>query len=243
MSIQGDPKMGEWGDRAARLYEESYAERYRAVDDTLGANEAFAELSRWLAGVCGSLKPPIAVLDVGCGTGRYFASLTGVRQLVGLDASRPMLERARHPIDADRVTAEHVVLVCGDVETHAFEPGQFDLIYSIGVLAEHLPLTEALVQRVGRVVGAGRPVRFTAVHPESFSIPLTWKRRAGRQLLRVTTGSLHRRIRERWLGDGFYADEARVREVLASAGLVVESLARMRDVHLHCLAVARKPGA
>lgn len=243
MSVPGEPKMGEWGDRAARLYEERYAERYRAVDDTLDTNKAFAELSNWLAGVCASFDRPLSVLDIGCGTGRYFASLSGVRQLVGLDASRPMLDRARQPLAADRVTIENILLVCGDVETHTFEPGQFDLVYSVGVLAEHLPLTGALVGRIAGWLAPGGRFAFTAVHPESFSIPRTWKRIAGRELMKIATGPLQRRLRARWLSDGFYADEARVREVLEPAGLAVESLTLMTGVHQHCLVVARKPSA
>ena len=49
-------------------------------------------------------RAPIDALDLGCGTGRYFCALRGVRTLVGLDASAAMLERARHPMHEDQIT-------------------------------------------------------------------------------------------------------------------------------------------
>ena len=46
------------------------------------------------------------------------------------------------------------------------------------------------------------------------------------------------------MSGGLYADEERVREVLAAVDLVVESIEPFEsDVHLHMLAVARKPMA
>ena len=48
-------------------------------------------------------------------------------------------------------------------------------------------------------------------------------------------------LRMRWLADGLYADESRVTDVLTGAEFTVESLDRLVDVHLHCLAVGRKP--
>ena len=81
------------------------------------------------------------MLDLGCGTGRYFWGLRQVKTLTGLDASAAMLDEARHPIHADRVAAgSAITLVEGDVMTHEFAPASFDLVYSIGVLAEHVPL-------------------------------------------------------------------------------------------------------
>jgi hypothetical protein len=57
----------------------------------------------------------------------------------------------------------------------------------------------------------------------------------------LASGSVRQRLRERWLAGGLYADEARVTELLTGAGFTVETLDRLADVHLHCLAVGRKP--
>jgi SAM-dependent methyltransferase len=237
--------MGEWGLRAARLYGEDRATDYSEFDRIGATDSVFLRLSAWLAALCSGFAKPIAVLDLGCGTGRYFTALgqigsTGrVRELVGLDASESMLERARLAQPGAGVAG--TTLVRGDLETCRFEPGQFDLVYSIGVLAEHAPLTDALARRVFGWLSPGGAFAFTAVHPDSFSIARSWKRRFGRRVMAFAPRAVRQWLRMRWLGGGLYADELRVCDVLTRAGFAVESLDRLVDVHLHCLAVGRKP--
>jgi SAM-dependent methyltransferase len=231
----------EWGARAAALYTEAYAERYRAHDEAIGPGHAAARLAEWLREVCGRFRRPIDVLDLGCGTGRYFHAVVGARRLVGIDASRAMLDRARHPV-GDPATVPALTLVEGDFLTCDFRAAEFDLVYSIGVLAEHSPFDEALAARVKRWLKPDGRFAFTTVHPESPSVPRTLKRRAGGwalPLARMAPAAIRRALRLRLMSAGLYADEERVREVLAAAGLAVESLERFEsDVHLHVLAVA-----
>jgi SAM-dependent methyltransferase len=236
------PAFSRWGTRAATLYTDTYAERYRAHDDTLEATQSIAQLGEWLHGVCRRFNAPIDALDLGCGTGRYFRNLAGVRRLVGIDASRAMLERARQPAGAIAMVPGWLTLIEGDLLKHDFGPCEFDLVYSIGVLAEHSPFDESVSMRVDRWLKPGGRFAFTTVHPRSFSVPRTFKRRAGEWLMPVATGSLRRTLRARLMSDGIYADEERVREVLGAAGLVVESIESFEsDVHFHVLAVALKP--
>ena len=96
----------------------------------------------------------------------------------------------------------------GDLETCRFEPGRFDLVYAIGVLAEHAPLTDALAQRVFGWLSPGGAFAFTAVHPDSFSIVGSWKRRLGRRAMAFAPGVVREWLRMRWLGGGLYADES-----------------------------------
>jgi SAM-dependent methyltransferase len=248
MSIQraAEP-MGEWGIRAARLYGEARATEYCEADRAAAADAVFVRLSTWLADLCADFGRPISVLDLGCGTGRYFPALenvgsTGrVRELVGVDASESMLERARLTLP-DRL-APAATLIRGDLETCRFAPGRFDLVYAVGVLAEHAPLTGVLTRRVFEWLSPGGAFAFTAVHPDSFSIGASWKRRAGRRAMAFTPGFVREWLRGRWLAGGLYADEARVTDVLTRAGFALESLDRIAGVHLHCLAVGRKPAA
>jgi SAM-dependent methyltransferase len=70
------------------------------------------------------------VLDVGCGCGdttlAIAARVGATGQAVGIDISSPMLARAR-----ERATGlASVRFVEADAQTHAFEPGAFDAIYS-----------------------------------------------------------------------------------------------------------------
>jgi SAM-dependent methyltransferase len=236
------PAFSRWGTRAAALYTDAYAERYRAHDEALDARQSIARLGEWLQGVCGRFNRPIDAIDLGCGTGRYFHKLVGVQRLIGIDASRAMLERARQPAGEPAIVPGSLTLIEGDFLQHDFEPSRFDLVYSIGVLAEHTPLDDSLALRVHRWLAPGGRFAFTTVHPSSFSVPHTFKRRAGELLTAMSIGSLRRALRARLMSDGIYADEERVRDVLVAAGFVVESIESLQsDVHLHVLAVAVKP--
>jgi SAM-dependent methyltransferase len=234
---------GRWAERASALYDESYARRYRDRDEQLQNVSSNQQLIDWIGGVCERFTHPIDVLDLGCGTGRYFWGLRQVKSLVGLDASAPMLAEARHPIHADKLAAVPLTLVQGDVTAHEFAAGQFDLVYSIGVLAEHVPLNAPLVDRVLTWLRPGGRFAFTTVHPECASVPQTAGRRLASALVRVLPAPLTTPLHARLMGGGLYADERWVRQVLGT-GFTIESLTRFQsDVHLHGLCVARKAGA
>jgi SAM-dependent methyltransferase len=231
---------GAWAERASALYNEEYARRYRAHDDELWAGAPARMLTDFLARACAAVHPPFDALDLGCGTGRFFWAVPGARSLVGLDASRAMLEQARHPYRADAIAAP-VTLVHGDLLAHDFEPSRFDLVYSIGVLAEHSPLDERIVANVARWLRPGGVFAFTTVHPESASVPRTLRRQVGKLLLPISVPPMRRRLRNRLNAGGLYADERRIHDLLTPA-LAIESLERgQSEAHLHCLCIARKP--
>jgi SAM-dependent methyltransferase len=229
-----------WGARAAELYSDAYARRYRGHDDAIRDGELVTRFGGWLGSVCDSFGRPIDVLDMGCGTGRYFHSLRSIRRLVGIDVSRPMLEQARQPVGGAPIAAGSLTLVEGDFLLHEFAPADFDLVYSIGVLAEHSPFDAEVSARVRRWLRRGGRFAFTAVHPRSFSVPRTLKRRVAEAVMPAAFGSMRRALRERLMRDGLYADEERLRDVLSAAGFTVESIDLYQsDVHLHALTIAR----
>jgi SAM-dependent methyltransferase len=238
--MTADRSRGPWAERAASLYDEAYARRYRDRDNELQAVGTNQQLIDWLGGVCDRFTQPIDALDLGCGTGRYFWGLRRVKSLTGLDASAPMLEEARHPIHAERLAAMPITLINGDVMSHAFAEASFDLVYSIGVLAEHVPLDAAVIARVHAWLRPGGRMAFTTVHPASPSVPRTLPRRlagaAVEALPAGMTGALHRRL----VGNGMYADERWIESILKGR-FVIETLERFSsDVHLHGRVVARK---
>jgi SAM-dependent methyltransferase len=242
MSIEmtADRPGGQWAERAANLYDEAYARRYRDRDEELQSAGSNQRLIDWLGGICDRFDRAIDVLDLGCGTGRYFWGLRRVATLTGLDASAAMLDEARRPIHAERLMDVPITLVRGDVMSHAFPPASFDLVYSIGVLAEHVPLDRGLVDRVRHWLKPGGRFAFTTIHPESASVAKTMPRRmasaAVRMLPQPFTGAIHDRL----MANGLYADERRIHQLL-DGGFAIESLERLQtDVHLHGLCVARK---
>jgi len=231
-----------WGARAAALYTDAYAERYRAHDEAIRDSDTVARFDRWLRGVCRRFDRPIDALDLGCGTGRFFHALTNVRRLVGIDVSAAMLDRARRPVGGS--AAEETTLVEADFLTYDFGADQFDLVYAVGVLAEHSPLDAAIAGRVARWLRRGGRLALTAVHVESPSIPKTMIRRIAEAAAAAPflPAAARRAIRRRLMAGGLYADESHVRAVLTAAGLVVESVEPFEsDVHRHLLVVARRP--
>jgi SAM-dependent methyltransferase len=230
----------DWARKAAALYDTAYAKRYRAHDEAQLANPAYLGFVEWLKRTCRQFQPPIDVLDLGCGTGRYFWALEGVSTLVGIDASAPMLQEAAHPFREEQIRASHVTLIHGDLFAHDFGTSRFDLIYSIGVLGEHSPLDAMVVTRVAGLLSSGGRFAFTTVHPDSFSIPRTRRRHAGRVAAQMLPPPFRGFLRERLLSRGRYADEEYIRSLL-EPGFTIESLERfVSEAHLHCLCVARK---
>lgn len=232
---------GRWAERAAALYDAAYARKYRDRDDALQSVGSNQNLIEWIGKVCDRFTHLLDALDLGCGTGRYFWGLRNLTSLTGIDASAPMLEEARRPVHAERLAAVPITLVQGDLLNHAFAPGSFDLVYSIGVLAEHVPLDRLFVERVHGWLKPGGRFAFTTVHPASPSVPRTPARQiatlANAVLPPVLTAGLHRRL----VGDGMYADERWLQHVLDGC-FTIESLERFEsDVHLHgrCVAVKR----
>jgi SAM-dependent methyltransferase len=227
-----------WANRAATRYDAAYARRYRAHDDRLPDSEPSQALAAWLREVCERFTPPIDVLDLGCGTGRYFWAVRGARRLVGVDASAAMLAEAGHPYRAADISAA-ITLMHGDLMTLDVPPASFDLVYSIGVLAEHTPLTPPLVSRVHSWLRPGGRFAFTTVHPDSPSIPRTFKRRIGTAAARLAPGTAGRMLRTRLLAGGMYADERFIGSV-AQPHFVIETMDTFTsEAHLHTRAVLR----
>ena len=221
------------------LYDADYARRYRSRDDELAAVDSYHALVKWIGDVCDRFTHPIDVLDLGCGTGRYFWGLRHVNTLTGLDASAPMLAEAAQPTHASDISARDVKLIRGDLQTHEFAAGSFDLVYSVGVLAEHVALTRALVERVARWLKPGGRFAFTTVDPRSPDVPKTMPRRVATALLPVAAGAVGDALHRRLMAGGMYGDERWIR--LSLSGLFkIESLDRFQsDVHLHGRCVAR----
>ena len=221
------------------LYDDAYAQKYRDHDDTLDTSRPYGDLVAWLQDASRRFDAPFDALDLGCGTGRYFWALSGARSVTGVDRSAPMLEKAASPVHVDRITAR-VTLVRGDLSTIEFSPGAFDLVYSVGVLAEHAPLDGRVVSRVAAWLRPGGRFAFTTVHPDSPSIPQTPLRRFATGVSRVIPAPLDAPLRLRLLTHGLYADERRVQELLAGR-FSIESLDRfVSEAHLHCRCIARK---
>jgi len=109
----------------------------------------------------------IAVLELGCGTGRYFHLLSNVSTLVGVDISSAMLERANENLQTMSALSGCTRLINSDfvnLQLHEL----FDFIYSIGTLGEYCKFNSEIISKI---IGWLKPsgfLFFTIVDAESY---------------------------------------------------------------------------
>jgi len=105
-------------------------------------------------------------IDVGCGCGATSLAL-GVRvtpagSVLGVDISTPMLARARER--AREAGLDHVRFVAADVQTHGFQPGSADAVFSRFGVMFFVDPTAAFANLHGALVPGGR-VAFACWQP------------------------------------------------------------------------------
>src|SRR5262245_38820409 len=118
---------------ALQLGYRAEANHYRQDDEIEVMSDHHRRLATVLSGISASFGRPIAALDAGCGTGRFFYCLRNVDRLVGLDITAEMLRAAENPVKSDEVTVRRIELIRSNVFFTSFPPASFDLIYSFGM--------------------------------------------------------------------------------------------------------------
>ena len=103
-----------------------------------------------------------AVLDVGCGTGASTLKVAGRvadGSVVGVDISRPLLDRARSRAEAAEI--DNASFLLADAQTHRFPAGGFDVLISrLGMMFFEDPV--AAFRNLGRALRPGGRIAFVA---------------------------------------------------------------------------------
>lgn len=111
---------------------------------------------------------PRVIVDLGCGTGRYFEQYRDAETVIGLDASRPMLAAARGG-RADWLAKRGVSvrLARSTCDATPVPDGAAGLVAAIGVLGYHLPLDQTVLLEIRRLLApGGRAYLVTHMRPE-----------------------------------------------------------------------------
>lgn len=121
--------------------------------------------------------PQDRVLDVASGTGLVAAALVhaGAREVVALDQSDAMLERARRRVSADPRLADRVKIVSGQAEELPFADGEFDAL-TFTYLLRYVDDPAATMRELARVVKPGGAMASLEFYvPPRLSVRLAWR--------------------------------------------------------------------
>lgn len=111
-----------------------------------------------------ALLPPLTgkkILDLGCGFGWHcrYAAEQGAAQVIGIDLSQRMLERAQRENGHPRIEYRH-----GAIQQARFEAGQFDLVLS-SLALHYVQDYHGICREVHRWLAPGGDFVFSAEHP------------------------------------------------------------------------------
>jgi SAM-dependent methyltransferase len=168
--------------------------RYRQDDEIEVRSANHRRLWLILRSICESFPRPTTVLDVGCGTGRYFHCLENVQHLVGLDVSPEMLAAAESPVLAESVSIPRVELMCQNVFDASFAPETFDFIYSLGMFGHGCPVTAEICERFWTWLKRGGKLFFDVLSIGRLPLRVQLRRTAGRMIYPVLPPPIKRRM-------------------------------------------------
>lgn len=231
--MKRDPKFYRKLQRSSRLQHSfTYAQGYRDEDERSKNDVSHAGKCKIISDLSGAFHEPAAVLDLGCGTGRYFHCLRNVRFLVGVDPSENMLMMATNPVGGASPTA---CLVQGSLHEIEFKPESFDLVLCVGVFGATCPLDEFCLARIARFLKPHGMLFFTV--PEYTPSTKTWKTRIAELLEPFLVGYAKRYVKLRLRR--FNSSSNQVRTLLSANYRVTDISvweSATRRIDLHCIA-------
>lgn len=224
-------------EEARALYDSAYSRVYRESDLSETKELFHRDITRKLRDISNSFSHPADVLDIGCGTGRYFYALANVETLTGIDVSQDMLIEAKNPIKKEKIVTEKINLICGDVFQCSFSPESFDFIYSIGVLGEHSLFDKVICDKIYHWLRPSGKALITIVDAKSM-----WKRRLAELLYPILPEGIKKKLHYRRKSFYMYHSqlEALLRESKFDEFQIVRTVSKSpkwRGAHFECLLI------
>ncbi len=203
--------------------------------------EAYSVYAETLKGTCEKSTKPLSILELGCGTGRYFFFLSNVRKLTGVDISADMLKSAAQNIENNLPALVPVTnFVNSSIE--AFNTNEkYDFIFSIGTLGEYCVFNTEVLTRILSYLNTNGFLFFTIVDSESFANDeyVGLRKRLLRSILKIFPEKIRDRFDARALVIADWKDlflsKDQVEAVLRSSPVPLEwELTRAKDsLHVH----------
>lgn len=225
------------------------AEQYRCDDDIEARSENHHRIGGNLRRICRSFPDAIRVLEIGCGTGRYFHWLENVKLLVGTDLSEEMLKRAHHPVHGNEITVREIRLIPGNIYDMRFEPAAFDFIYCMGMFGYGAALTPEFCASLQTWLAPAGRLYFDAIEVPSETRKDRVKHAVKAQVMLFLPASVRRKLAARQTGVPVIRHtRLEIERAMEFAGFSDFTISSnychsplWRGVHLEC--VARKDSA
>ena len=229
------------GNEAKIVLDQAYSARYRESDELEVTGENHKRYCNILAEIRRSCGDRISVLDLGCGTGRYFHCLQHVERLVGIDIALDMLKHARSPVNSNKMSINHIDLICANIFDLHIISDVFDFIYSIGVLGEVAPFDLHICNKLFSRLKPGGKLFFTVVDVYSRLEFMSLKRRIAERVCPILPSRWKGKLRERL--ETFYMTDMELRGVLGRSSFTQYEISRhvssspfWRGAHYECVA-------
>jgi len=211
----GDKKYYELLTRLPKSVSEETAKDYRNSDSVLD-DPGHTDLGNALTRLCKTLNRPLTILDLGCGSGRYFRFLEGAQKIVGVDVSPAMLKEAEHPACEEKINCA-VELICGDFFAKEFPEGSFDVVYSCGVFGLWVPLDSYILEKISRWLKPDG-IAFLVIIDASSPSKVTLKNKLASILRNFMPASIQRRLDARPGSRYLMLYESELRQLMTEAG-------------------------
>ncbi len=158
-----------WKKEDLEYHGRNHAEGYAESDQTRFYSPSHVTIRNWLSEHLkvegGGIN---RLLDLGCGTGRWFYMMENADFILGADFSSEMLSKAKEKILMGADRTKNINLVRCDIFNLPLKKDLFDCVVSVGTLGWHVPLNDEIFEEVGRVLKRDGRFLFTAKKVNKF---------------------------------------------------------------------------